>query len=181
MLRQMGLEFDVHPSQVDEDSVSAQSPREFALKTAFLKARDVARHYEDAIIIAADTVVVVDGEILGKPVDEADARRMLLKLSGRRHQVITGVAVCDARTGNTLVDTVSTDVYFRPLSEEEIEEYIRTGDPMDKAGAYGIQTVGERFVEKINGDYYNVVGLPIDKLSELLSFFLPAPNMEEEK
>ncbi len=173
LLKQLGLEFIVHPSDVDERKIVAHSPREFALKAAFLKAADVARFYADGIIIAADTIVVVDGRILGKPLNETEARQMLQALSGRKHQVITGLAVWNARTGATLVDTETTDVYFHPLTDTDIEEYIQTGDPMDKAGAYGIQTIGHRFVEKIDGDYYNVVGLPLNKLSQLLSFFIP--------
>lgn len=171
LLKEMGFEFTIHPSTVDERTIEAHSPREFALKAAYLKAQDVASHYEDAIIIAADTVVVIDDRILGKPVDAADAQRMLETLSGRKHRVITAVAVCNCRTGSVIIDTESTDVYFKPLSSADIDDYIRSGDPLDKAGAYGIQTIGEQFVEKIEGDYHNVVGFPINKVNELLEFF----------
>ena len=172
LLRAMGIEFQVHPSEVDEETINARTPREFALKAAYLKAVDVAKHYVDAVIIAADTVVVIDNDILGKPDDEHTARDMLQRLSGRSHFVITGLALCDARTGACLMDAVTTEVFFHTLSEREINDYIKTGDPFDKAGAYGIQSIGERFVERIEGDYNNVVGLPTDKLAELLRSFL---------
>ena len=180
LLKEMGIEFTTHPSAVDERLIEAHSPREFAMKAAYLKAQDVASHYDEAIIIAADTVVVIDDRILGKPADAADARRMLETLSGRKHRVITAVAVCNSHTGNVLLDTESTDVYFKILSPGEIDDYIRSGDPLDKAGAYGIQTIGERFVEKIEGDYHNVVGFPINKVKEILEIFLPPKSAEDK-
>ncbi len=174
----MGLAFEVHPSTIDESRIPAHSPREFALKAAYLKVNDVAKHYDDAIIIAADTVVVIDDEILGKPSNEAAARDTLKRLSGRKHHVITAVSVCDARTGSVLLDTETTAVSFKHLSDEHIEDYISSGDPLDKAGSYGIQTVGDRFIEKIEGDYHNVVGLPLKKLAELLEVFIPLPETQ---
>ena len=121
---------------------------------------------EDDVVIAADTVVCLDDEILGKPADEADARRMLRALSGRDHRVFTGVTA--ARGGTVLSAFEETAVHFRPLDEREIDAYIATGEPMDKAGAYGIQGRAALFVRAIEGDYFNVVGLPLCRLGEIL-------------
>ncbi len=171
LLSGIGLEFEVHPSEVDESTIHAKKPREFALKAAFVKAMDVARLYDDALVIAADTIVVIDNRILGKPENKEAARKTLRMLSGRAHLVITGIAVCNAKTGSCLVDAVTTEVFFRPLTRSDIDDYVETGDSLDKAGAYGIQTIGDRFIEKIEGDYDNVVGLPTGKLMELLEGF----------
>ena len=123
------------------------------------------------MVIAADTIVVCDGQVLGKPVDEADAFRMLSLLSGRDHQVMTGLTVLH---GETVVScTEVTDLHFKPLSEKEILAYIRTGEPMDKAGSYGIQGGAALFAEKMVGDYYNVMGLPLCKLGQILHSILP--------
>ena len=168
MLTRAGLHIEIHPGSVDESAIPAKTPREFALKAALLKANDVAHHYADALIIAADTIVVLDNVILGKPRDEAEARAMLIQLSGRTHQVITGVAVKDTLRGHTALDAVTTAVTFHTLSRGQIDEYIASGDPMDKAGAYGIQNIGDSFVEGIDGDYDNVVGLPMAKVMEML-------------
>ena len=123
------------------------------------------------MVIAADTIVVCDGKVLGKPKDEADARRMLNLLSGRDHQVMTGVSVL--RGEKSLSCTEVTDIHFRDLTEKEIESYIRTGEPMDKAGAYGIQGGAALFAEKLCGDYFNVVGLPVCRLGKLLKEIAP--------
>ncbi|MCX7765395.1 MAG: Maf family protein, partial [Candidatus Sumerlaeia bacterium] len=167
-MKQLGVEFKVHPSDVDERKIIASSPREFALKAAFLKAADVARYYADGIIIAADTIVVVDDQILGKPLDEKEARQMLQALSGKKHQVITGLAVWNARTGATLLDSETTEVHFRPLTDTDIEEYIQTGDPLDKAGAYGIQHREFHPVEHLKGCYASVMGLPLCHLARVM-------------
>lgn len=163
----------IRVSQADEQMDSAKAPRDEVARISANKAQAVARGPED-IVIGADTIVVCDGEILGKPKDEADAFRMLNMLSGRAHQVMTGVTILQ---GDKKVSfTEITDVYFRSLSEEEITSYIRSGDPMDKAGAYGIQSGACLFVEKIAGDYYNVVGLPVCHLGLALKAF-----MEDQK
>ena len=161
--------FTVRVSQADEKMDSGKLPKDEVARISCNKAMAVARHSDD-IVIGADTIVVCDGVILGKPKDEADAFRMLSMLSGRAHQVMTGVTVL--RGDRQYSFTEITDVYFRPLPEEEILSYIRSSDPMDKAGAYGIQSGASLFVEKIVGDYYNVVGLPVCHLSLVLKEFM---------
>ena len=161
--------FTVRVSQADEQMDSAKAPKDEVARISRNKAEAIPRN-EDDIVIGADTIVVCDGIVLGKPRDEQDAFRMLSMLSGRAHQVMTGVTVLQ---GEKCVSfTEITDVHFRPLSDEEINSYIRSGDPMDKAGAYGIQSGACLFVEKIVGDYYNVVGLPICHLSLALKEFM---------
>ena len=159
----------VRVSQADEKMDSAKRPEDEVSRISRNKARAVARADGD-IVIGADTIVVCDGMILGKPKDEADAYRMLSMLSGRAHQVMTGVTVLQDE--KCVSFTEITDVYFRALTEEEINDYIRSGDPLDKAGAYGIQSGASLFVERIVGDYYNVVGLPVCHLSQVLRAFM---------
>ncbi len=156
------------PSDVDEDEIINHDPLINIQALALLKARAVAASVEDGIIIGADTQILMDGETLGKPVDEADASRVLSKFSGRSHEVITGVALIDACTGREETWVETTLVTFRELSAEEISEYVVTGEPMGKAGAYGIQGRAAAFVERIEGCYFNVVGLPLAKLSQKL-------------
>jgi len=170
LLRQVGIEFDVIPSRVEE-GIGVGDPVEIAEALALSKAQDVARLAGRAIVIGADTVVAVGGEILGKPVDCDDARRMLESLSGRVHSVVTGIAVIDASVPLTLVDHEETRVWFKPLDPEEIDAYVRSGEPLDKAGAYGIQGLGSVIVERIEGCYFNVVGLPLLRLSKMLKTF----------
>jgi septum formation protein len=159
----------VRVSQADEHMDLTRSPADEVARISCNKAEAVNRTPAD-IVIGADTIVVCDGEILGKPKSEADAYRMLSMLSGRAHQVMTGVTVLQ---GDKKVSfTEITDVYFRSLSEKEIMDYIRSGDPMDKAGSYGIQSGACLFVEKISGDYYNVVGLPVCHLALVLKDFM---------
>lgn len=159
----------VRVSQADEKMDSAKRPEDEVSRISRNKARAVARADGD-IVIGADTIVVCDGMILGKPKDEADAYRMLSMLSGRAHQVMTGVTVLQDE--KCVSFTEITDVYFRALTEKEINDYIRSGDPLDKAGAYGIQSGASLFVERIVGDYYNVVGLPVCHLSQVLRAFM---------
>ncbi|MFC1713991.1 Maf family protein [Candidatus Poribacteria bacterium] len=168
LMEQIGLTFEVMPSNVDEDDIVGHDPLMNIQAIALHKARAVAARLEDGIVIGADTQILMDGEILGKPSDEADAARMLLKLSGRTHRAITGVALVDASTHveETWVET--TLVTFRELLESEISAYVDTGEPMGKAGAYGIQGRAAAFVEKIEGCYFNVVGLPLAKLVQNL-------------
>ena len=166
LLKRVFDEFDVIPSGADE-TVDAECSADYVCTLACRKARDVASRVEsDALVIGADTIVVCDGRILEKPKDEEDAFAMLTKLSGRAHQVYTGVALC--KDGQVSVDYEMTDVWIRPLTPEEISRYIETGEPMDKAGAYGIQDKGALLVSRIEGDYFNVVGLPLCKLCEML-------------
>jgi len=171
LLAQIGLTFTIAPADVDERIRSGEAPEDYAERLALEKARTAARQAGEGIIIAADTIVVVGGTILGKPGDAEDARRMLKELSGREHAVVTGLAVMDAATQRSSVRTSITKVWFRDLSEREISAYVATGEPLDKAGAYGIQERGALLVERIEGCYSNVVGLPLSLLGEMLREF----------
>jgi septum formation protein len=161
LLKQIGVEFEIEPSEVGEQPHPDEAPADYITRIARAKVIAVARKRETGLVIGADTVVVLDGRLLGKPVDEADASRMLRVLSGTWHAVMTGVALFDAATRREVADYDKTLVKFAQLTDTEIEWYISTGEPMDKAGAYGIQGRAGLFVEEIAGNYYNVVGLPI--------------------
>ena len=171
LLERMGIkDFETISPNVDESAFHGLPPEELVRRLSAEKAAAVAGKVgEDAIVIAADTVVALEGAVLGKPADELDAFKMLSALSGVRHQVYTGVTVC--RGGEKQTAHEVTDVTFRELSEEEIEHYIATGEPMDKAGAYGIQGYGALLIQGISGDYYNVMGLPVCRLSGMLARF----------
>ena len=171
LLRQVGLDFRVDPADVDESVLPGESPEGYAVRVSLDKARVAAARAGTGIVIAADTIVVLDEEILGKPAGPADAERMLKLLSGKVHRVITGLVVMDAATGKALTRTSITRVWFRTLTQHEIISYIATGEPLDKAGAYGIQERGALLVDKIDGCYFNVVGLPLSLLGELLLSF----------
>ncbi|MGE5619029.1 MAG: Maf family protein [Sphingomonadaceae bacterium] len=171
LLRQVGLEFEVFPSGVEERLREGLPPAEGAEKLALQKAEWVAARCSDGLVIGADTVVVVDGRVLGKPTGVEDARDMLRLLSGREHEVITGIAVVDAASGRSRSDHVVTAVGFAPLTQEIIDRYVATGEPLDKAGAYAIQGYGALLIEGIRGCYNNVVGLPLRRLAELLGEF----------
>jgi septum formation protein len=178
LLNMIGLQHEVIPSNVDEVFSSELLPWQVTEFLAESKACDVFYQHGEAIVIAADTIVVLDGVILNKPSDESEAFSMLSSLSGRSHTVITGVAIVymdsDSDQLKKSVFNVSTQVTFATLSDEEIIAYIATGSPMDKAGAYGIQDdMGCLFISKIEGDYYNVVGLPIQMLYKHLKNELP--------
>ena len=162
LLRQIGLKFHIIPSSVDETIVDEVSPEEHVRILAERKARDVAFHLPSGIILGADTVVVIDGEILTKPATNDEAVRMLQRLSGQRHEVFTGFCLLDIPSWRRVTECERTEVWFRRLATDEILSYVKSGSPMDKAGGYGIQDdFGAVFVERINGDYYNVVGLPL--------------------
>lgn len=169
ILESMGLEFSVEPSDVDEN-IGVSDPVLLVKELSLLKAANIASKHtgEDALIIAADTVVALKGDILGKPEDETDAKRMLEMLSGETHSVFTGYCVSDAKSGKTVSKCAETKVSFRKLTGEEIDEYIKSGEPMDKAGAYGIQGGAGKFVLSTEGEYTNVVGLPKEALANLL-------------
>ncbi|NLK01333.1 MAG: septum formation inhibitor Maf [Clostridia bacterium] len=171
LLKQIGLGFHQKISSTCEDIGHDLDPEQYVKHLALVKAQDVAGQLDQGFIIGADTVVVHNGEILGKPIDSGDARRMLKELSGGTHHVISGVALVDAGTGKYLVDHESTKVHFKSLSPREIESYTATGEPMGKAGAYAIQGLGAVLVEGIEGCYNNVVGLPITKLIKMLRDF----------
>ena len=168
LLEKLDLDFSVCPADIDESLLPDEDAAMYPLRTAVQKAMAVAKTTEDALVIAADTVVAVDDDILGKPRDEAEAKAMLQRLSGREHIVITGIGVVDTASGRTLSATEQTIVYFHPLRDEEIDTYIATGECMDKAGSYGIQGKGSLLVRKIDGDYFNVMGLPLSRLYRLL-------------
>ena len=170
-MRQIGIDFTVDPADVDERVLPGETPEAYAIRVALDKARVAAQRAGTAIVIAADTIVVLDGVILGKPSSTEDAERMLTMLSGRTHQVMTGMAAMDPASGKTLTRASITNVRFRELSPEEIKWYVRTGEPLDKAGAYGIQEKGSLFISRIEGCYFNVVGLPLSLLSEMLLEF----------
>jgi septum formation protein len=178
LLAQIGLSFTVAPADVDERVLPGEPPEAYADRVALDKARAAAQRAGEGIVIAADTIVVVGDSILGKPSDAADARRMLSELSGRGHEVITSLAVMDAATGRSAVRTSATRVWFRDLSDREIAAYVATGEPLDKAGAYGIQERGALLVERIEGCYSNVVGLPLSLLGEMLRDFGVYPVTE---
>lgn len=172
ILSNLGLGFEVVPSTIDEDIHNKTFSFELVKNTALEKAQDVASKIsEPSIIIAADTVVVFKNKILGKPANEEEAFNMLKTLSGNKHFVVSAIAIIDTSTGKTLVDFVESQVKFREISENEIKKYIETGEPMDKAGAYGIQKYGSIFVESVCGCYFNIVGISAYKLAEMLKQF----------
>ena len=164
------IPFAVQVADIDETMDPACPPYDEVARVSRLKAEAIPRS-DDDVVIAADTIVVCDGKVLGKPTDESDAFRMLRMLSGKDHQVMTGLTVL--RGNSARVCTEVTEIHFRELSDREIENYIRTGEPMDKAGSYGIQGGAALFAEKIVGDYFNVVGLPVCRLGLLLKELAP--------
>ena len=167
LLERIGLRFSVEAADADETLIPGLSAKNQVMRLSRIKADAVASlHSEDPVILSADTVVVLDGAILGKPVDEADARHMLRSLSGRTHHVLTGITVRHGKYQDTCCE--ETEVRFGTLSEKEIDAYIATGEPMDKAGAYGIQGLASVFVAGISGDYYNVMGLPLHTCAVML-------------
>lgn len=171
LLQQIGAVFTIDPADVDERVLPGEMPEAYALRVAADKAQVAAGRARSGIVIAADTIVVLEHEILGKPVDARDAERMLTLLSGRRHRVVTGLVVRDAATGRTDSRVAASSVWFKQLPSPEIRAYVATGEPLDKAGAYGIQERGALLVEKIEGCYFNIVGLPLSLLSEMLRGF----------
>jgi septum formation protein len=169
LLECAGVQFSVQPSGVREKAGGGQNPEEFTRRTARMKARAVAgRLSPETWILAADTTVVLDGTVLGKPRDEPDAARMLRLLSGRGHRVLTAVVLTQAGGGELFELLCETSVWFRPLDAAAIQRYLSTGEPMDKAGAYGIQGKGAVLVSSIEGSYTNVVGLPLAETIQLL-------------
>jgi nucleoside triphosphate pyrophosphatase len=161
LLKQIGVEFELVPSQIEERPHPDEAPGDYITRIARAKVVAVARERDSGLVIGADTVVVLDGRLIGKPQDQADAHRLLRLLSGKWHAVLTGVALYDVETRHEVADYEKTLVKFAQLNDTEIDWYVNTGEPMDKAGAYGIQGLGGLFVEEIAGNYYNVVGLPI--------------------
>lgn len=170
LLLNMGINAQIVPSDIDESVLAGLPPEKMVTELAMLKATDVARSFKgNTVVIGADTCVCVEGEVFGKPKDIEDAKRMLRTLSGRAHEVYTGYCVINCQDFNAVAKVEKTKVFFRGLTEDEITAYVNTREPMDKAGAYGIQNRGAMFIERIEGDYFNVVGLPVCSLSILLS------------
>ncbi|RPI33241.1 MAG: septum formation inhibitor Maf [Nitrospiraceae bacterium] len=166
-----GLKFSVDASEYEEDMELGLKPHQLARFLSAEKAKAIASKYPNALLIAADTFIVFKDKLLGKPHTDEEARRMLVLLNGRSHSVITGFTILDTKTKKKLSRSVETKVYFRKMTEQEIESYVRTGEPLDKAGAYAIQGIGAVIVKKIEGDYLNVVGLPLNSLIEALRKF----------
>ncbi len=168
LLEMLGIDHQVVPADVREVQEPGELPATMAVRLARVKAQAVAKERSDAPVLAADTVVVIDDEVLGKPTDEGDARQMLQRLSGRSHVVITAVALV-LPEGKTLERYDMTRVWFRTLSRETIAEYVATGEPLDKAGSYGVQGYGAVLVDRVEGDFFSVMGLPLRLVVELLA------------
>ena len=170
LLKLFHIPFVVHCADIDETMDAAKAPAQEVARVSRAKAEAIPRQSED-VVIAADTIVVLEGTVLGKPSSQDHAKAMLTALSGRDHQVMTGLTVL--RGDTALVHTEITDIHFRALSQKEIDAYVATGEPMDKAGAYGIQGGAALFAERLHGDYYNVMGLPVCRLYEMLREIAP--------
>lgn len=170
LLTQLGYQFDVIRTDVEELRQSGEDAYNYVARLSQDKARAAVKQQPDSVVIGSDTIVVCDEKVLEKPDDLAHAKQMLMMLSDRAHQVMTAVTVMTKEIQETVV--VTTDVWFKPLSEQEIEQYWQTGEPCDKAGSYGIQGLGGRFVTRIEGSYYAVVGLPLYETDQLLHKFL---------
>lgn len=168
ILGNTNVKFDVIKSEIDEVILEDEAPAQAVMRLAFEKCMDIASKNKNNLVIGADTIVVLDNTILGKPKDKEDAINMIKKLSGRMHQVITGISLINLDADKKIIDYVVSNVKFKELSDEDIIDYIQTNESLDKAGAYGIQGYGALLVEEIQGDYFNIVGLPISRLSDLL-------------
>ncbi|HKD81429.1 MAG TPA: Maf family protein [Candidatus Angelobacter sp.] len=167
LLREAGIAFEVHPAHVNEDRHEAEPPLDYACRLAREKAAAVAARFPNRSVLGADTIVIVEQEVLGKPGDAADATRMLRLLSGRDHSVTTAVCLI-LPDGSSETRSSTTKVYFREVTEKEIQQYVDGGEPMDKAGAYAIQGGASRWTDRIEGEYSNVVGLPLSLVTEIL-------------
>ena len=172
LLKMIGLNFKVHPSHVEEIYKNHQSPVEYAVENARKKGAQVAKKAPDSLIISADTIVVLKGHILEKPRNEDHARKILKRLSGNTHEVVTGFGFTHLNTGKSIFDHEITKVTFRNLTKSEICTYINTGEPFDKAGGYGAQGEGSLLIKRVDGCFFNVVGLPLAKFFTLLNKFL---------
>ena len=167
ILASVGWEFTKHVADIDESERSGESPEDYVERLAREKTEAVAAEHTDEIVLGADTTVVIDGQIIGKPIDIADARRMLKLLAGNWHEVLTGIAI--VQNGETRSAIQRTRVKFAPMSDAEIKFLAERGDPLDKAGAYAVQAQAALFIEGIEGDYWNVVGLPVSLVYELVT------------
>lgn len=171
LLQMIGLEFTVKTSNFDETGKLDLDPIQLVEYLSFQKAQSVAIKHPNMIVIGADTVVVLDKKIIGKPKNSTDAKKILRKLSNKMHLVITGYAIIDTSTTRRVTNSVTSKVFMKKIPEKQIESYVKTGEPLDKAGAYGIQGLGSILINKIEGDYFNVVGLPIKELTTDLERF----------
>jgi len=171
LLEKIGLKFEVEPSNYAEDMHSKLNPDELARAISLGKSRAVASKHKNAIVIAADTFIVFRGKIMGKPNTEAEARKMLMALRGKSHSVITGFTILDTEENKVLTKSVETVIHIKKLTPKEIDAYVKSKEPLDKAGAYAIQGLGSVIVERIEGDYFNVMGLPLSALAESLKEF----------
>jgi len=168
ILENYNVKFNIIKSGINEVILGHESPVQAVVRLALEKGMDVASKSQGDLVIAADTIVVLDDTILGKPKDESDAYKTLNSLSGREHQVVTGISLINLAENKKVVDYVVSEVKFKHLSDKVISDYLKTGEFQDKAGAYGVQGYGALLVDEIKGDYFNIVGLPISKLSDLL-------------
>lgn len=181
ILNSVGWEFEKHVADIDETEKNGEKPADYVQRLAREKAEEVAKHYDNALVLGADTTVVIDGQILAKPSDTDDARRMIKMLAGRWHEVLTGVSIVrssefrvQSSNENNLKSVVglqTTKVKFAEMNDDEIEFLVREGKPLDKAGAYAVQAQASLFIEKIEGDFWNVVGLPINLVYRLMREF----------
>lgn len=164
LLEQIGLEFEVRESEYEEDMTAMSDPYDLAKFLALKKGEDVARHYDDAIVISGDTFVVFEGKFIGKPKNEEDATQMLKNFSGENHEIVSGFAIIDTKNKITANDFGKAQVKFRNLSKEEIADYVATKEPLTRAGSYGMMELGSVLIEGIEGDFYSVIGLPLNKI-----------------
>src|SRR3989304_4052861 len=171
LLERIGLKFEVEPSNYEEGISSELGPHELAKSLSLEKAKLVAQNHKNTLVIAADTFIVFESRILGKPRTETEAKEMLKTMNGKPHSVITGFTIIDTDSNKALSRSVETKVHLRQLSSNEIDAYVRSKEPLDKAGAYAIQGLGAVIVEKIEGDFFNVIGLPLSALTESLKEF----------
>ena len=168
ILQNTKLKFDIEKSDIEEVALENESPEDMVVRLAYEKAFDVAKRNTDRLVIGADTIVALDDEVLGKPKDQKEAYQMIKRLSNKTHKVITGISLINLKENKIIKDYVVSLVTFKDLSEDSIKDYINTNESLDKAGAYGIQGYGALLVKNIQGDYFNIVGLPISRLSDLL-------------
>ena len=176
LLKTLGYSFDIIPHGIEEHLLCGVLPEVLALDLACQKADDVAKRVDNAIIVSADTVIAFNQHILGKPKDPENAKKMLALLNGSMHEVISGVCLVDVPSQKKMLRTDRTRITISKMTEEEIESYVSTGEPLDKAGAYAIQGGGKKFIEKIEGSYSNVVGLPLEILQDMLQHFIMGAN-----
>ena len=168
ILQNTKLKFEIQKSDIEEVILENESPESMVVRLAYEKAFDVAKRNTDRLVIGADTIVALDNEVLGKPKDQNEAYQMIKRLSNKTHKVITGISLINLKENKIIKDYVVSFVTFKDLSEDSIKDYINTNESLDKAGAYGIQGYGALLVDNIQGDYFNIVGLPISRLSDLL-------------